>query len=503
MAPTAAVARPISPPPSAHDVPLGLPNIAPRPAAELTVGPTALARALGRVVNERTISHGQLSVQVVRLDTNEVLFSHRPHDLLVPASNAKLVTTLAALDGLTPDFQFNTDVYGAMDANGVIAGDLSIKGYGDPYLVPERIWYLATRLKMRGVRDIKGALVVDDTYFDPHDRIANGWREDHTTRAYMAPAGAVSAAFNAIMVHVLPSPIPGEDARVVLDPEQGYFTGIDGRIATVDGVPGRAEVDVVGRRVRVSGSVERNLGPHAFWRRVDDPPQFAGEVLAQALRSAGISFSGPVVVAAMAQSEAPLLSFESPRLGDLVVPLTKFSNNFMAAQLALTLGAAQFGGPATWHKAHRAIDAFLRRKLGFLPGSYQMQNASGLHSVNRLSAQQLVRLLAFARRQPRYAVEFTNSLPAAAGYGTLAERMHGSQAAFRVRAKTGTLSIASSLSGYAQTADGVPLAFSFLCNRYRRVDDVWAAQDRFAETLACATLDKPEPAQSPTPKRGP
>jgi D-alanyl-D-alanine carboxypeptidase/D-alanyl-D-alanine-endopeptidase (penicillin-binding protein 4) len=208
-------------------------------------------------------------------------------------------------------------------------------------------------------------------------------------------------------------------------------------------------------------------------------------VLRCALLQVGIRVHGDVVRSTAARPGMPLLyTAQSPPLAELLGPLNKYSNNFMAMQLALVLGAHMFGAPATWPKAHRAITTFMAQQVGVPTASYTLANASGLHSLNRLSAAQLVRLLRHMQRQPALATEFTASLAVAAGSGTLQERMLGARAAHIVRAKTGTLTRASALSGYATAANGVPLAFSILVNDYAHLAAVWAAQDALAEALA-------------------
>lgn len=236
--------------------------------------------------------------------------------------------------------------------------------------------------------------------------------------------------------------------------------------------------------VRVSGQIAIGDPGRSFWRRVDNPPQFAGEVLKAALNQWGVAVAGRVRQGAV-PADMPLVHTAlSPPLRELLAPLNKYSNNFMAMQLALVMGAERAGKPATWAKSHAAIAAFMRDEVGIDAASYSLHNASGLHSVNRLTADQLVAVLAHMHARPAMSVEYINSLAVAAGSGTLQDRMLGTPAAHQVRAKTGTLAQASALSGYTQTAQGVPLAFSLLVNNYRHISDVWAAQDRIASALA-------------------
>ena len=465
-----------------------LPVLGPRNQAELSA-------ALQGVLALPALRGSKVGVVVRRLDDGDTLFARGGQTQLVPASNVKLVTTAAALDSLSPDFRFQTEVYGQLIRGGVVDGPLYVKGYGDPYLVPERIGYLVSRLRLRGVGRIDGDLVVDDTFFAPEAAMALGWQEDRSSRAYMAPAGALSVGFNAVLVQVGPSLQAGEAPQVLLDPRQD-FTRIDARVEAC-GRRGGLRVDVVpggaGNVVRVAGELCGEEGVRTFWRRIDAPGSYAGAVIRQALAEADIEIRGKVRRAAVPVDAPLLFTLSSPRLAELLVPLNKYSNNFMAMQLALVLGAYHYGAPATWPKAKRALDQFMAHKVGIRTEAYTLHNASGLHGVNAMSAAQLVDVLHHVARQPTYRTEFVNSLAVAGGSGTLQDRMVDGPATARVRAKTGTLAQAAALSGYAETQSGVPLAFSLLVNGYRHIEDVWAAQDTFANVLASSALPPARP----------
>ena len=438
------------------------------------------------LLQDKGVSGASVGLLVQRLSDAAVLFAHRPDSLLVPASNVKLITTATALTVLGPDYQFATEVYGNMAADGRVAGDLYVKGFGDPYLVPERLWQLASRLHFLGLSEVAGNLVVDDSFFAGDARAA-GWQEDASASAYMAPAGALSASFNALMVHLLPGPRAGDDARVMIEPESGYAP-ILGRIPTVATGRTRASADLVqhgGRDVvQVKGQFAAGDMGRGIWRRVNDPARFAGEVLLRQLTQVGVRVGGHVAAARVPPLAPKLLRYTSPRLAEVIGPLNKYSNNFMAAQLAYTLGAEVHGAPGTWAKGKQVIDAFLQGEVGLRAGSYTLRNASGLHEVNLFTPRQLTRLVAHVAQEGRVGPEFINSLATAAGIGTLQDRMHDGPAAHLLRAKTGTLSGACALSGLVPTRDGTMLTFSIIVNGFRRVEDVWAVQDRMAHALA-------------------
>ncbi len=448
----------------------------------------------------------------MRLSDGHVLLEREADELLVPASNVKLITAAAALQRLSPDFTFKTEIYGRPDAYGRLSQGVGIKGYGDPFLVPERIHHLASRLVVAGVRRIDGDVVVDDSYFTG-DRLAYGWQADRSANAYMAPMGALSASFNALAVHILPAAVAGRPARVLLDPPSDY-AGVSGRVKTVRAglLPRRAAPALARRpasgpqalridllphrrpdlqqgpydRVVVGGEIKAQAPSRVFWRRVNSPPHYFGELFVRSLAQVGIPVRGRVRTGRVNPTgvQKPLVSFASPRLAELLGPLNKHSNNFVAGQIACALGAHVYGAPGSWEKGRAAMASYLHTQIGLPPQAYTLGNASGLHEVNRFSARHLVQVLKNMHDQPRLWPEFLTSLAVAGGAGTLQERMQQRPTRGLVRGKTGTLAGASALSGVVYDRAGNALGFSLLINGFVHLQDAWRAQDRLALALA-------------------
>lgn len=452
----------------------------------------ALAEELTDILAGPAFKDATVGLAVRRLDDDATLFEHNAGKTLIPASNVKILTTSAALHYLSPDYRFRTEVYGQPDERGVVTGDLVIKGYGDPWLVPERVWYVATRLYFQGIRAVRGNIVVDDSYFTG-PRYANGVEQDDSTSAYMAQAGALSVAFNSLLVHVLPAPEAGREATVMIDPASRYAK-VEGTIETISRGRSSVNVEIEPLRdrsvVKVSGRISTHSSGRGYWRRVDNPAIYAGEVFKAMMRQVGINVRGRVVAGVAPKEAERLVTLSSPRLVELIDRVNKHSNNFMAAQIARTIGAEVYGAPGSWDKGRRAIESFLAESVGIARGTYELGNASGLHDVNRLSPRQVVKVLRYMYRQPDLRPEFLASMAVAGGSGTLSDRMAESEAAALLRAKTGTLSTASALSGYVTCRSGQTLAFSMLVNDYTvSIQDVWEAQDEIGAVLARLDFD--------------
>lgn len=467
--------------------------------------PALIAAQIDDILSAEALTGAHAGVYIKRLEDGRELYAHDADSLLIPASNMKLVSSAAALHHFGPDYRFATEVYlvapgGSIQNGSAQNGDIIIKGYGDPLLTAERAWNLASRTYYAGVRSV-GSITIDDSYF-AGSRMANGWEQDRTDNAYMAPTGAVSIGFNTVLVHVQPGGVLGGAARVLVEPASDYAR-IDNTVATVGRGRTYVNVDVAPladrSHMRITGRINTSDPGRTYWRRIDNPPIFAGEVIKAMLQQVGVKVHGSVRVGVVPPEAVRLITVSSPALAEIISTLNKNSNNFMAEQIALALGAARFGAPGTWDKAQAAIDGFLTREVGLTAGSYKIGNASGLHDVNRMSPRQIVAVLEYMHKNAQLSPEFSTSLAVAGASGTLTERMRSTEAARLLRAKTGTLSVASALSGYVTTRSGNTLAFSVIVNNYKSpVSEVWHVQDQLGALLARLRFTATSPSMAGT-----
>jgi D-alanyl-D-alanine carboxypeptidase/D-alanyl-D-alanine-endopeptidase (penicillin-binding protein 4) len=393
-----------------------------------------------------------------------VLYAREPDLLLNPASNVKLFTAATALARLGPEYRFDTEVWTDAAPSAGAVRNLYVRGKGDPTFVTERMWALAGDIAHRGVRTVKGDLVIDDSFFDGQ-RQGPGFDQEEGDRSYLAPAGAVSLNFNTIAIHVSPGARPGEKGRVEVEPASDYLE-IENRTRTVKGGARRrvqpSSVLVNGRqRIRVEGRLPVGSRDQVFYRRIDDPPAYFGATLKRFLELRGLKVSGKVRVGAVAPAARLLVISQSEALGEVVRKLDKSSNNFMAEQLLKTLGAEKRGAPGTWAKGVAAVEDFLA-EIGIARGSYVMTNGSGLNDANRFTSRQVVTLLVEMWKRFPVMADFLASLPVAGKDGTTRWRMEATEG--RLRAKTGTLERVTALSGYVETSARERLAFAILVN---------------------------------------
>ncbi len=474
-----------------------------------------LRQELEAILTSTGNRRGRWAVLAVSLDRRDTLLAMNPDQLMVPASNMKLLSTAAALYYLGPDFRYRTFLLAdGPQAGGVLEGDLILYGTGDPTL-SERFFpsetaamdSLAAGVLDSGIREIRGDLVVDGSFFLGPD-LHPEWDPDDLNDAFAAPVSALSLAENLVTVRV----------------EAGSWVGAQPSIYTIpeaSGIPvsNLARTVSAGTRPRVwllretpqdpigiEGEIP--LGGSDVWRRlpVPDPLHFTGLQLKRALEARGVRVTGTVVTIrdpdasslshdfafSRVNGGAPpriLTIHESPPLLDLLWVINKESNNFLAETVAKTVGRAVLG-EGSFSGGGRAVEKFLIERVGVPPEELQVRDGSGLSEENRASAGVFVRTMEYMASSP-YWEEFLGTLPEA-GVRRELRRMYRSPAARNLRAKTGTMDGVSALSGLVRTRSGERILFSFLSNDVASEYRAKRAEDQLGIRLASLTRPFPD-----------
>ena len=441
-------------------------NLASQPAIEGKTAGQAIIEALEGPI----LRNAKVGMVAVDLNRGRTIFAYRPNALLNPASVVKLFTGAAALHYLKPEYRFESTVWLKPEqlSSGVLNGNLYIKGGGDPTLVTERLWLWVTELHHLGLREVKGDLIIDESFFD-QERVGPGFDMENTDFAYMAPVGAMSVNFNAVGVHIRPGEKPGASAVVSVEPDTPYVE-LDGKIATRRGVGqylmvgSKAAANKGRQALRARGWIGADQNPKVIWRKVDNPPLYAGFTFRDMLLRRGIKVGGTVRVGQVPKGAERFHTFVSRRLSEILDDLNKYSNNLVAEMILKSLGAVVFKEPGSWSNGVEAVQRFLKEELGVAPDQYLMRNGSGLNDTNRFSAALVVRLLDYIYRTREIAYELIPSLGVSGATGTVRKRLTGEAVHHKVRAKTGTLTGVTALSGYVMSRDRVVVAFTVLVN---------------------------------------
>ncbi len=417
-----------------------------------------------------TLGAAKVAIAVSDLVSGDELFALHADTGMNLASNAKLLTSIAALGTLGNGFRWRTSVFvEPVDEAGTIAGDIYLRGRGDPLLTVGHLEELADELLARGIRTIEGRLVLDATYFDNQVEPPHFDEQPKERAGFRAPVASLGVARSAATIKIVAE--PGGAATVTVEPDTGTYLQLTKReVVSVTQGRTRLRIDTKLKRdhveYEVSGQIRAGEGSWDLRRRVDDPARFAAEVFRRALAVRGITIRQRAIGAGPVPPTAKLLAaHDSLPLPDVLRFMNKTSDNYVAESVLKTIGAETrtTPGPATWADGVAGVRAYLAT-LGLAPGSFRADNGSGLFAATEVSAHQLVTLLTAAHADYRIGPDLLGSLPIGGVDGTLARRWHGQPAQGRVRAKTGTLDKVMSLAGYVATDSRVPLAFVIVIN---------------------------------------
>jgi D-alanyl-D-alanine carboxypeptidase/D-alanyl-D-alanine-endopeptidase (penicillin-binding protein 4) len=395
-----------------------------------------------------------VSVVLQEAGSARSVLAHNAAAPMNPASLAKLLTTMAALDQLGPAWAWSTPVWlqGSVD-DGVLDGALVIKGSGDPTLVVERVWLLLRRVMQLGVREIRGDIVLDRSGFAAGSAQPADFDGD-PTRPYNVQPDALLLNFKTVTYSFVPDAARGV-ARVLVDPELAH-TQVERSVRLGNGPcddwRGALKADFSDAlRVRFAGSYALSCGERNWPVADADPASYNARLIEALWRDMGGQLGGRVVDGLAPTGVKPSFEIKSPPLADVVRDINKFSNNVMAQQLFLSLALQrQPGVPATAAAARAVLQEWLDGRGGELAPGTVLDNGSGLSRQSTLSAALLARLLQQAWGSP-WMPELLSSLPVNGLDGTL-RRSRATPG--RAHLKTGSLRDVAGVAGYVLSDDG-------------------------------------------------
>jgi len=472
----------------------------------------ALDRSIDKVLSSSDARRGWWGIQVVELESGKLLYERDAERLFIPASNMKMFTTAAALEKLGPDYTFHTTVESeaAPDSEGRV-GNLYLVGRGDPNLGVRTFPYtyhgpaqpagkfiedMADQVKARGVREVTGNLIADDSYF-VWEPFAPNWAADDLEWGYGAPVSALAFNDNSLTLHIKPGGRAGDAASVLMDPVPDYYllknhilTGAKGTEKSyfLERQPGSMELDLWGQ-IPIDNEEEVETVAIA------NPPLLMAEQFRAALRARGIVVEGPSEVRHLTRLEAAslpnpvspscprivLAEHTSPPLREAIKVINKESENLHAEMLLRTLGRVQ-NHSGSLAGGLQALNAFATQQGGILPGEIYFSDGSGLSREDLVAPHAAVTLLLYMARSAHFHVWF-DSLPVAGIDGTLAHRLLTDDVKGKIHAKTGSVEHVNTLSGYMDLPSGKRLVFSIMANNHP------LANKAGQETLDAITLE--------------
>ncbi|MCO4810017.1 MAG: D-alanyl-D-alanine carboxypeptidase/D-alanyl-D-alanine-endopeptidase [Gammaproteobacteria bacterium] len=414
----------------------------------------ALPAGVRSALQVRQVPQESLSVHIEDVDTGEVVLTWLPEEPRNPASTMKLLTTLVALDVLGPAYRWKTDIYAlGVIEDGILDGDLLLKGYGDPFLVTERVWQMLRGIRHSGIDNIAGDLLLDDSYFDIGEYDPAAF-DKQPLRAYNVAPNALLMNFKVVRYWFEPD---GQSVAVRLDPQLGNL-GVDNRLQLVPGYCGGYQRGITvtnngdNDHVTFSGRFPKGCKRYAMDRTVLSHNEFAYGLFSSLWRDSGGAFDGGWRKAVAPEDMEPVFTFESPSLTEMIASVNKHSNNVMARQVLYTLAAEVLGPPGTEMGGRKVIGKWLSDN-GLEPAELAVANGAGLSRESRITAVDMSSLLRFAWQQP-YMPEYLASMSLTGLDGTLSRRFRGGELVGKAHLKTGSLDHVTAIAGYLQARSG-------------------------------------------------
>ena len=441
-----------------------------------------LKAAVDRLLPDSLFETANAAVFVVSLDRGDTLYALNPRRLFHPASNEKLFTAAAALRELGPSYELTTIF--TVDSD---SGRIGVQGRGDPLLASADLDSIADTLAALLPPRDSWRLQCDVSYFDDL-YLGEGWTWDAEPAAYAAPVTSLMLNSNTITVTVEPGTNPGDSAVVRTDPVTGYVEIENAAITVPDTFPPPPRLDVSRKwrersnTITVKGCIGDAGRPQRATMSVWQPDRYAAMVLAERLGARGIRVS-EITMDTVALPGQEVYRY-AHRVDSAVTFMLKESDNLSAEALLKVVGAEREGTPGTTAAGRRFVYEYLSSQ-GVDTAAISIADGSGVSRYNLTTAGVILTLLEAIHADTAMFPPFYHGLPIAGVDGTLERRMGGTAAEGNLRAKTGTLSGVSALSGYVSSRDGELLAFSMLMQHYTLPASRYrAVQDRIGQFLA-------------------
>ena len=466
-----------------------------------------------------------VGIVVQQSDARTPLLSQNAQQAMNPASTMKLLTTFASLETLGPAYSWKTEVYldGKLE-NGVLQGNLIFKGYGDPKLTIEQFWLWLRELRQRGLREIHGDIVLDRSFFEATSHDPAEFDND-PTRAYNVGPTALLLNFNALHLRLIPEVATTGAAKTgaaqtnaLLDPDLSGYLISNHIITTAAKRPCNGgdnyKAHLEEQNIVIEGTFPLDCGEVEEYFSLLSHDDYFFAVFSSLWQELGGKLQGKLRAGKALADQTAFSTHISPPLSEVIRDINKFSNNIMARQLFLTLGATTpapmtvpvlldaemtppIGSPpddrpsgglgagsdppaANIARSTAVVQQWLNKQQLHFP-ELVLENGAGLSRKERISPQHLAELLQHATRSP-YAAELEASLPILGMDGSVKKRFKDSEIAGYAHLKTGTLEGVKSMAGYVDARSGKKWIVVFIIN-HRNAAAGQDAQDALIQWL--------------------
>lgn len=425
-----------------------------------------------------TLKGTLVGIRVISGKTGEILIDHMGELRMRPASNMKLFTAAAALSVLGAEYTFTTTILtdGTIE-NGVLYGNIYIKGKGDPSLLPQDIEKLVKQLTKQKITYIDGDIIADDTWYDDI-RLSQDMIWSDEVCYYGSQVSALTTSPNAdydtgtIILSIKPSNRPGEEPIITIYPETDYVK-IENKVQTV---AHQVDEDALvierireGNTIIIKGEISVQSKIQKEWIAISDPTFYTLTLFEEALEKENINWSGKLRKETTPNNATILYEKKSPKLKKLLIPFMKLSNNGLGELFVKEMGKIIYN-EGSWEKGLKVLKTEIS-KLGVCLDHCVIRDGSGISHVTAIPPREICNLLYHVQKKQWYAI-FLQALPIAGEKdrmvgGTMKDRSFH----YSVQAKTGILHTVSTLSGYLNLENKGQVIFSIMLNHLMDEED--------------------------------
>lgn len=452
-----------------------------RHTIQAVYGNQELTQRINQAIKQttNTVNAINIGVMIKSMKTGEMLYTKNARSLFVPASTMKILTAEAALLLLGPDFTFPTTFMSDAKSvnNGVLDGNVYLVNSGDPSLTFTDLTDLMVTLKSLGVSKITGNIYIDNSAYD-EVVYGPGWLWTDKKNCYGAPISASIINHNCLSFSVAPGNSRGQSAKIITNP-RFYYSGIRNDVITKSHQVRTCYMrlnNTDNSTISISGCMPQGHYSQGINSIISNVMQYNVSLMRDLFKRFDIQVKGGVAAGTVPMTATALATHQSQPLHILINEMLKMSDNIIAGSLFKKIGQVYHHRAGTWENGGTAVSDILSKQANMNTWHISLIDGSGLSRYNQITPQQMMQILEFAYHNDPTNYQFISSLPIAGVDGTLKRRLQN--VAWKIRAKTGTMSGVISLAGYAVTADKEPVAFVIMINgrngvgwKYKELED--------------------------------
>jgi len=414
-----------------------------------------------------------VGIYVESLATKSFKFALKDKQPFIPASNQKILTTASAIINLTPDYRFKTQILtDGFVKDGVLKGNLYLKGGADPSLSYEDLKSFADYLKQIGILKIEGDIIGDNSFFLEEGR-GHGWPEKDFEYCFTAPFSALSLNENCLRLELISDK---KRVSVKMYPDNEYYEIVNN--LAISKKYSDYKVKAEGRKIYLTGYI-KSLSKAEVSIPVENPSLHTTSAFYKMMKESGIKITGKYHLGKTPPNANPVITHKSQPLKEIIKKANKDSNNFYAEQIFRTLGKEILGKGDTETSATVVINTL--KKVGIDVSNIRIYDGSGLSKFNQLTPESIAKILSYMYNTP-YFFDFYQSLAVAGTDGTLKHRFKDVKG--KIYAKTGYIKGVKNLSGYILSDNGEVYVFSILVNNLKSTEIANKIQESVCLILA-------------------